>query len=173
MAGERKAGSLRGRAEGDESGRLLALARRLPASGTYALVLLMEREKRLRVGALGETDFPEGHYVYVGSARRGLRPRVMRHLAKKKRLRWHVDWLTSLPGCRPFAVMWTSRIGVECGVALLLRRAADGYVPRFGSTDCGCASHLLGFRSARAIERALSGSGLGIQSFRLERRDER
>ncbi|HIQ09546.1 MAG TPA: DUF123 domain-containing protein, partial [Anaerolineaceae bacterium] len=55
----------------------------LPSTpGAYALALRLERPVGLRVGALGVWDFPEGVYVYLGSARGpgGIRARLGRHL---------------------------------------------------------------------------------------------
>ena len=55
----------------------------LPAmSGTYALLLRLDAAVQLAVGRLGDFTFPEGDYVYVGSARGpgGLRARVRRHI---------------------------------------------------------------------------------------------
>ncbi len=52
---------------------------------------------RIRLKSLGEVLLNEGYYVYLGSA--GIRRpylRVLRHLAKvRKKVRWHVDHLTT------------------------------------------------------------------------------
>jgi Uri superfamily endonuclease len=53
------------------------------AQGTYALLLNLPRAIHLRVGKFGAYRFPQGDYVYVGSAfgPGGLRARITRHLA--------------------------------------------------------------------------------------------
>ena len=67
--------------------------------GIYALVLYIERSIVLKVGKLGDCIFQKGIYVYVGSARgkasTSLKWRILRHLRKKKRLKWHIDFLLS------------------------------------------------------------------------------
>ncbi len=123
------------------------LSQSLPNSGTYVLVILLKRSVWVCVGALGMLFFKKGVYVYVGSARRGLRPRIGRHLAKGKRLRWHIDWITSRRFFEVREIWITGAVGVECDLAAALNKQADGVVPRFGSSDCGCRSHLLYFCS--------------------------
>jgi sugar fermentation stimulation protein A len=132
------------------------LPQSLPSRGTYALVIGLRRSTTVRVGALGRLFFKKGVYVYVGSARRGLRPRIRRHIAKRKRVRWHIDWITSR---RVFEVreVWVSEaLGAECDLAAALSKQADGFVPHFGSSDCRCMSHLLYFIDGKA-EKALHG----------------
>ncbi|MCD6421144.1 MAG: GIY-YIG nuclease family protein, partial [Thaumarchaeota archaeon] len=63
--------------------------------GVYLLFLRVKRDLRMRVGSLGVIDFKEGLYVYVGSAQNNLEKRVRRHLSKEKKVRWHIDYLTS------------------------------------------------------------------------------
>ena len=65
---------------------------------TYQLAIRIGRPIRIRVGRLGEFEFPAGRYVYTGSARRGLEARVRRHLSRAKRLHWHIDYLLAAPG---------------------------------------------------------------------------
>lgn len=52
--------------------------------GAYLFVKKLETEKSLAVGGKGEIDFKPGFYVYTGSAKRGLKARVARHLQKRK-----------------------------------------------------------------------------------------
>jgi Uri superfamily endonuclease len=114
--------------------------------GTYGLVLRLREPATLVVGRLGRFEFPAGTYVYCGSALGGLRARVERHLRADKPLRWHVDYL------RPFAEVvdvWVreSPDRLECALAATLaaRPGATVPVPGFGSSDCGCRSHLIHF----------------------------
>lgn len=114
---------------------------------TYRLMIEVDRDLLIRVGALGHQRFPRGRYVYVGSARRGLEARVRRHLAKLKRMRWHIDYLLSADGVRVIGVDRSAR--PECEVC----RATGGAVPvpGFGASDCraGCVSHLRQFPGSR------------------------
>jgi Uri superfamily endonuclease len=107
---------------------------------TYQLLIRIDRPRRVRVGRLGTFVFPAGCYVYTGSAKRALEPRVNRHLSRTKRLHWHVDYLLATPGV---AVESVRRSGTpECAA----NRAVGGTVPApgFGASDCraGCGSHL-------------------------------
>ena len=112
----------------------------LPDSGVYVVALQLERPLGIAVGALGRLDFPAGTYWYVGSAKRGLPDRLARHARAVKRLRWHIDYLTTLV---PVTVAWVWRweAGLECRIAAHVAEAAV-VVPGFGSSDCRCKGHL-------------------------------
>lgn len=111
----------------------------------------------MRVGSLGRIRFTRGYYAYVGSARRGMRSRVARHLAREKRKRWHIDWLTTQPGVVPVAMVSTERTGLECRMAALLASRANLSVKGFGCSDCQCGSHLYYFSNADALFLGLEG----------------
>ena len=65
--------------------------------GAYVLYFDIELPLTLQVGSLGSSVFPAGRYAYVGSARRGIAARVLRHkrlaLQKEGKLHWHIDYL--------------------------------------------------------------------------------
>ncbi len=99
--------------------------------------------RTVRVGALGPVSLAPGFFVYVGSAfgPGGIRARVARHARANKRAHWHIDyvrrhfaleevWLTTAPVRREHD--WAHRLG----------RHLESAVPRFGASDCRCASHL-------------------------------
>lgn len=128
----------------------------LPADpGSYALVFNNPQARRIRVGALGRVSFEPGFLVYVGSAfgPGGIRARVTRHARRHKKLHWHIDylrrclvleevWLTTAPERREHA--WADRLGARFDVAY----------PRFGASDCRCASHLF-FSTTRPASTSL------------------
>ncbi|NQU09864.1 GIY-YIG nuclease family protein [bacterium] len=107
---------------------------------SYQLDIRLGRARVIAVGRLGTFRFPAGRYVYTGSARRNLAARVGRHLAKSKRLRWHIDYLLACPAARVVGVRLSGR--PEC--ALNHRTRGRIIVRRFGASDCrrGCGSHL-------------------------------
>lgn len=108
--------------------------------GSYLLSGYLPETRRIAVGRLGELDFPQGFYVYVGSAMRGLSGRIRRHLRKRKRNHWHIDALLPFLGdIRVFPVRSSERL--ECAIARELEKAARP-VPHFGASDCSCESHL-------------------------------
>lgn len=130
---------------------------RLPAEpGAYALLIRLPRRCPLppRFAAAAADGrppvLPAGRYLYLGSARGGggIRARCARHLAAQKTKRWHVDWLTTQPGCTVRALAFPG--GNEC--ALVARAVAAGAVAPvrgFGASDCaGCAAHLLALPDA-------------------------
>lgn len=107
---------------------------------TYQLLIRLAVPARVRVGRLGEFEFPAGRYIYTGSARRNLDARLARHRATAKTLRWHIDYLLAVPGAEIIATPCFA--AAECAV----NQNTDGVivVPRFGAGDCraGCGSHL-------------------------------
>ncbi|GAB4248561.1 MAG: hypothetical protein Kow00129_09290 [Thermoleophilia bacterium] len=108
----------------------------------------------LKVGALGMVRLLPGRYVYVGSARRNLRARARRHLAREKRIRWHIDYLTASDAVRAVGVVTAAGPADECRLSRALAELPGTYapIPRFGAGDCreGCPAHLwfLGFSAA-------------------------
>ncbi|MFO8081040.1 MAG: GIY-YIG nuclease family protein [Armatimonadota bacterium] len=111
-------------------------------TGSYVLVISLDRERAIEVGALGEIDFPAGAYAYVGSAMGGLDARIARHLRDDRRLHWHVDYL--LQHAEVVDVLRVeSEERMECAIAAAL---ADrlACVAGFGASDCTCESHLFG-----------------------------
>jgi Uri superfamily endonuclease len=102
------------------------------------------------VGKLGAAVFPQGTYVYTGSAMNGLAARLRRHSNRNKKLHWHIDYLLALseariqrifvyPPGRNQECRQNQRIGAEPGATALFGH--------FGATDCksGCTSHLFYF----------------------------
>lgn len=111
---------------------------------TYLLVLHLSQLAHVQIGSLGEFDFGEGYYFYVGSARKNARSRLTRHVqgnAAKKR--WHIDYLRPYCTVAKVLVFPTDSMG-ECQLAELMRTMPGAVNPvrRFGSSDCRCPSHL-------------------------------
>ncbi len=108
--------------------------------GCYLLIIQVKNDKSLKVGRLGEIKFPQGYYVYVGSAMNNLEKRVRRHLAKNKKIRWHIDYLTSREKVKEVILIYTLE-RVECDIARELEKHFKP-IPKFGCSDCSCLSHL-------------------------------
>ena len=94
----------------------------------------------MEVGVLGPVAFPKGFYAYCGSAMVGLAARINRHLRRKKKVRWHVDYLLAKGRITKVLSAETNE-RLECQLAKGLGNAFNHY-PGFGSSDCGCPSHL-------------------------------
>jgi len=134
--------------------------------GAYLLLVRIDRDKTVEVGSLGQVAFKKGYYVYVGSAMSGLVKRVARHIRRKKKIRWHIDYLTTAAG-KVTAVPIISSENLECQLAIRLQGVTGGpAVKGFGSSDCRCPGHLFYF-----AENPLHNPGFIklIQYFRIER----
>ena len=118
-----------------------ALDREALDSGSYMLILHLLEDITISVGSLGHVTFPRGFYIYVGSAKKNLTRRMERHLRKRKKVFWHIDYLREHAE-RCMALPIRSQTSLEHEVALALNRIADWSVPGFGSSDYSCDTHL-------------------------------
>ncbi len=114
-------------------------------SGSYMMMLHLDHQVEIAVGGLGRLKFEPGWYIYCGSAKKGLAKRVARHQRKiGKALHWHIDYLAphalSIKGLPIYSYR-----NLECDLAAALGGMGGKAIPRFGSTDCGCESHLFRF----------------------------
>ncbi len=110
---------------------------------TYCLLIKKEKAGELQVGRLGLSDFPQGYYVYTGSAKRGLQARISRHLSRKKKLRWHIDYLLEESVIEE--VFLSEKRECELNREVFSIRGATLVSKKFGSSDCSCSSHLAYF----------------------------
>lgn len=109
----------------------------------------------------GAAALPPGVYWYAGSAYGpgGLKARLGRHLKADKKVRWHVDRLTTDPAVEVgFLAFPGAR---ECAlIRALLTAGAEVPIPRFGSSDCPvCPSHLVSHTAGTArVARLIKGN---------------
>jgi Uri superfamily endonuclease len=107
---------------------------------SYQIHFILEESIVLEIGRLGRFEFPAGKYVYTGSAKKNIEARISRHFSKKKKLRWHIDYLLAASHAKIIGVELFDR--EEC----VVNQETSGQVlaPRFGATDCKnkCGSHL-------------------------------
>lgn len=108
--------------------------------GCYMVQLHLSAPARV----LDRWTLPEGHYVYVGSARGGLTPRVERHRRGTGKPHWHIDHLRRVAAFVE-ATPIRSDLDLECEVAAGVAGVASEAVPGFGCSDCRCRSHLFRF----------------------------
>jgi len=110
--------------------------------GSYLLLIKLDSDAEVVIGALGKRGFAAGRYVYIGSAMGGLEQRVARHLRSEKRLRWHIDHLLTVASERE-ALLVPSSMALECDLARLIASLPGAAaVKGFGCSDCRCSSHL-------------------------------
>ena len=114
-------------------------------SGIYSLLLELEKDMYITVGALGNIKFPACYYSYTGSARSGGGfGRIRRHLdvaaGRNPTRRWHIDYL--LPHTIPRGVVLThTDQDLECHISGTIGSHTKT-IHRFGSSDCNCTGHL-------------------------------
>lgn len=118
--------------------------------GCYSLIIDLKRKKTIRVGKIGEAVFPAGTYVYTGSAMKGLGARLRRHCNRKKKIRWHIDYVLTLPDTRiKKIILYPVAPGQECrqNKRIAAHAGAAVILKNFGAADCksGCLSHLFFF----------------------------
>jgi Uri superfamily endonuclease len=110
--------------------------------GVYVLVIRVEEDTCVNVGALGRLVFKRGLYAYVGSAQKNLEQRIRRHLRKGKRKFWHVDYLLGDEATEVVGVLYEQADKTrECAIARLIGGRGES-TAGFGSSDCSCRSHL-------------------------------
>ncbi len=113
-------------------------------SGSYILILKLEKDTTIEVGELGSVCFKKGYYTYVGSGRKFLSKRVERHKKVRKKMFWHIDYLRK--HCE-YVTSFTIRTSkdIECMLSKELKKISNWEVLNFGCSDCNCRSHLYGF----------------------------
>jgi sugar fermentation stimulation protein A len=113
-------------------------------SGVYLLVLKLEASFTLPIPRIGSPELMPGWYVYVGSAKTNLHQRIARHLRKRKKLHWHIDYLLQQSSSvKAFPIRTAADL--ECRLARDVLKSAAAQVDGFGCSDCSCDSHLFFF----------------------------
>ena len=131
--------------------------------GTYALLLAVHAPVELQIGALGIIKFESPFCMYFGSALGpgGVKARIKHHLQPVHRTHWHVDYLRQEADVQ---AVWycNDPARLECVWAnAALQHRGVSPVPQFGSSDCGCYSHLLKANklpSLRSFRRQVRGA---------------
>jgi len=134
--------------------RLPEISKLKEARGVYTLIIFVQSTVLLKIGKFGEKKIERGYYTYTGSAlgkgALSLAGRISRHLRKRKKKRWHIDYLLCGEGVEVKAVLaMVTKKRMECEINQHLMGSLKSTVPivNFGSSDCtmGCRSHLLYF----------------------------
>ncbi|MHA1917823.1 MAG: GIY-YIG nuclease family protein [Candidatus Ranarchaeia archaeon] len=127
--------------------------------GSYILLLDLKKSVSLEVGSLGKLFFSPSLYLYFGSAlgpsKKSLELRIRRHYQKQKKVKWHIDHLTTINKIKTlFSAIFQTSVTLECDL-LKYFRDKNGYSvthQNFGSTDCtkSCSTHLLSTKKSIA-----------------------
>src|SRR3972149_9434603 len=90
--------------------------------GIYVIVIKINKDANINLGALGNLSFPKGLYAYVGSAQKNLQKRIKRHLRKQKHIFWHIDYLLDNPVAKPVKIFFKQASKTEeCRIAQEIR----------------------------------------------------
>jgi Uri superfamily endonuclease len=133
--------------------------------GVYVLVIRVEADTDVNVGALGRLTFRKGLYAYVGSAQNNLEQRLKRHLRKGKRRFWHVDYLLDDEAAKVVKVFQRqANKAEECKIAeVISERGAP--IEGFGSSDCSCRSHLFRIGDCGFLQESMQVLGVKNNTF--------
>ncbi|MEJ5167077.1 MAG: DNA/RNA nuclease SfsA [Thermoanaerobaculia bacterium] len=119
--------------------------REAKGKGSYIFSGYLGRKKWINFGKDKKFLFEKGWYLYVGSGMGSLEGRIKRHLRKRKKTHWHLDYLReNLKKIRVFPIYSSKRL--ECKISKELSKISTSYVKFFGSSDCLCPSHLFYFK---------------------------
>jgi sugar fermentation stimulation protein A len=133
--------------------------------GGYLLILTLKRKKNIHIGELGKVSFRKGFYIYVGSAMANLSKRMERHRHLKKLHHWHIDELRAVAEFHSvLAIRSSTRL--ECEIAEAVSRIAEWNIPKFGSSDCSCQTHLFGMANDPIHSEGFQEL---LQHFRMDR----
>lgn len=110
--------------------------------GSYVLVLENRSDAEYKIGALGKQKFQKGYYVYIGSAMNNLDKRISRHLRKRKKNFWHIDYLTGggMEVIENYPIRRSDRI--ESALSNEIMILSNDSIKDFGASDTGDYSHL-------------------------------
>lgn len=112
-------------------------------SGVYLLIIKVEKKISVNVGALGKIIFEKGYYVYTGSAQKNLIARINRHIRKDKRIKWHIDYLTTHRNVKVIgSYIIQAKKYYECMLSGFFIKHGNP-ISSFGCSDCKCHSHLI------------------------------
>jgi Uri superfamily endonuclease len=126
--------------------------------GLYILLLALEAPL-LAPSRSGTVKLGPGIYAYIGSAGAGLRGRVCRHITSPRKLRWHVDVLTTSNWSALLAVAWSEGawgVSWEDRLASTLCRLGEAPAPGFGASDSRGGERLCRLEDCVILPRALS-----------------
>lgn len=123
--------------------RLKDLVLNLTDGSTYILLIYVERGEKISIGKSGQISLAEGFYIYIGSAKKTIHKRLLRHLRREKNKFWHIDYLLCSPHLYEIVNIWINKLPCECTISQMIYQQGFGLVVKkgFGSSDCKCPTH--------------------------------
>jgi Uri superfamily endonuclease len=117
--------------------------------GIYILLINLEKDVDVTVGAKGRIQFKKGLYAYVGSGQTNLEHRIKRHLKKEKRKFWHIDYLLNSYAAKIIKVFYKEAEKTEECIVAKTIGTKNTPIFGFGCSDCKCKSHLFYLQNFR------------------------
>ena len=110
--------------------------------GIYCLIIFLKKSQRIKIGQR-TGFFTRSYYCYIGSAQNNLEKRIERHLRRKKKKHWHIDYFLEKAEIRDIIVKRKTK---ECKLSEILKELGGKVIfVGFGSSDCSCQAHLYKF----------------------------
>jgi len=132
--------------------RTISWKKLTPLQGIYVIVIKVNKDTNINIGALGNLSFTKGLYAYVGSAQKNLQKRIKRHLRKQKHIFWHIDYLLDNPASKPVKIFFKQASKTEeCTIAQEISTQNEA-VTGFGCSDCNCKSHLFRIKNTNFLQ---------------------
>lgn len=108
--------------------------------GSYIILIELKKDAKIRIGKIGDIYFKKGHYLYIGSALKGLEQRITRYFRDDKKIHWHIDYL--LKESEIIDIFYKENtVREECELSNKLKEKLS-IIFGFGCSDCKCKSHL-------------------------------
>lgn len=137
--------------------------------GVYLLLLLMDQRKVINLQNLGNVEFKQGYYVYIGPASDNLGQEAARHKQKRKKRKLPIDDLTAVAGMiTPIPIITGENLVSE--LAAELETIAGPPVKGFASPDSDGTGSLFYFAANPLYNRHFIDLILRHRLIRMEQK---
>ena len=126
-------------------------------NNTYILFIENKKHLSLSIGRGLFCNFPPGIYIYIGSARKNIEKRILRHFSKNKKLFWHIDYF--LIHTHIINVFIGSLKEKELVSSLINNINLEIPCKGFGSSDSPHPAHLFIIKNKKDVETFLNSLG--------------
>jgi Uri superfamily endonuclease len=131
--------------------------------GSYCIIIKISKPFYEKISNK-TINFKKGYYVYIGSALNSIEKRIERHLKRKKKKHWHIDYLLEKRNVEINEIFFKeSKTKEECEIAKKILEIGEP-IKNFGSSDCNCISHLIKINKNK-IKNLLKKEGFSVFQF--------
>jgi Uri superfamily endonuclease len=131
--------------------------------GSYCIIIKISKPFYEKISNK-TINFKKGYYVYIGSALNSIEKRIERHLKRKKKKHWHIDYLLEKRDVKIEKIfIKESKKKEECKIARKILKFGEP-IKNFGSSDCNCISHLIKINKNK-IKNLLKKEGFSVFQF--------